>query len=128
MLIAGSGKDLNKLTTRAEVQRDFGTPVASGTEEGKPYDEFRTHRKISDNAAAQVYGMGAVFFGLPEVVFFPMEVCRVSWQTIAGQTLRFTYDEQGNVKSVKNNGESLEYIPHHDEPAKKGEKPPPTGP
>jgi YD repeat-containing protein len=129
MLIAGSGKDLNKLTTRAEVQRDFGAPVASGSEEGKSYDEFRTRRKISDNGAAQALGtLSGMSFGLAEVVLFPMEVWRVSWQAVAGQTLRFTYDEEGNVKSVKNDGEPLEFIPHYDKPADKQEKPPPTGP
>ena len=42
--IAGSGLDLCKLTTQAQVHEKFGSPIASGPS----FEEFTTRRKIAE--------------------------------------------------------------------------------
>ncbi|MDY3561043.1 hypothetical protein R5W23_002302 [Gemmata sp. JC673] len=111
-LVATSGKDVGALATRDEVQHDFGTPVVSGSVEGQPYDEFRTHRKISEGWKSIYYSMGyVVTLGFGEVIWLPNELYRATRRSIVGQTVRFVYDEAGNVKSVQLDGEAIPNAP-----------------
>ena len=101
-----SGKDLGVLATQEEVQKDFGSPVACGEEDGKSYEEFRTHQKISESWKQEYYLLGfAVTFGLGEVIWFPTEVYKATHRSIMGQTIRFVYDSQGYVKDVRLDGD-----------------------
>ena len=107
-LVISSGKDLGALATREEVLEDFGTPVVCGEVDGKFYEEFRSHRKISESWR-QPYDLFAdsVTLGFAEVILFPSEVYIASRRSIMGQTIRFVYDSDGYVKSVQLDGKNL---------------------
>lgn len=104
---------MGALATQAEVQQDFGAPVASGRVGDHSYEEFRTRRKISEGWKSIYYCMGyVVTLGFGEVVWLPSELYRATRRSIVGQTLRFVYDEEGNVKSVQLDGEGIPNAPH----------------
>jgi hypothetical protein len=108
LMIARCGKDLSVLETREEVRKDFGEPVASGVEDGQPYEEFRTRRKIVNEQEVYSLNMGlAMTGGLIEFIAFPLEVYEAMKATIAGQNLRFYYDGLGNVRYCQLNGQSV---------------------
>jgi hypothetical protein len=100
--IAQSGKDLGSLSTREEVRNEFGTPTSSSISTDSfdaPYDEFVTRRKIVD--PDPVNGMPAgLSLWLSEVAEFPGELLRNERRVVFGQTLRFEYDNEGNVRSA----------------------------
>jgi hypothetical protein len=106
-LIASSGINLETLPTREQVQAEFGSPRASGEVEGKPYEDYRTHRKISEgyyrNEGFAMFYVMTLGFG--EFVLFPCEVGSTAKQVLVGQNLRFIYDENGKVKEVRRDGE-----------------------
>src|SRR5262249_11667747 len=104
-IVAGRGKDLGKLNTREQVHAVFGTPTTTGENDGKSFEEFRSHCKLSERWK----GEGLVMFdfmtlGLGEFITFPSELCRAARQRIIGQTLRFTYNEEGHVTEHLVNG------------------------
>jgi YD repeat-containing protein len=101
LMIARSGLDLDRFKTREQVQGCFGHPITTGTEEGKTFECYRTHRKISDETGYKMnLGMGvAMTFGIGEVIAFPYELILVGRRTIVGQEVWFSYDEQGRVIS-----------------------------
>jgi len=106
--IAESGSDLSKLTTREQVQEEFGKPCASGETEGQPFEDFRTRRKISEWYRSWALGNGIVFtFGLAEFIDFPAELMLLGRRTLFGQDVRFTYDSAGKVTRVYLDGEWL---------------------
>lgn len=114
-MVASSGKDLNYLTTRDEVHKEFGKPKESGTADGNSYEEFRSHQMIAEPGGA--IGMTMVNFatlGLAEFVLFPAELYKVSSRSITGQSIRFSYDESGNVVGASINGEPIAWSPHRD--------------
>lgn len=124
-LIASSGQNLSKLTTQDEVRASFGSPVATGQVDHKPYEEFSTHRKIADTDASMRLCMVAVAScGFSECLFFPLEVFSVSRQALVGQRLRFTYDEAGNVTAITFDGKPV-MLPPREVP---GSAPPPVTP
>src|SRR4051812_8457773 len=103
--VASRGEDLNALATREQVRRAFGNPPTSN--ESQPYDEFRTHRKISERWRGEYLLIPCVATcGLSEVVLLPRELFVAARQVVAGHSLRFDYDADGNVVAVALNGES----------------------
>jgi hypothetical protein len=104
MVIAASGQDVEALGTRGEVRDAFGTPSASGTTaDGRAYDEFHTRKKVSD--ADPLDGLRFMMtLGLYEFVALPAELCRNTWRISVGQTLRFEYDDAGNVTRAPRTG------------------------
>ncbi|VTR93239.1 unnamed protein product [Gemmata massiliana] len=75
-LIASRGQDLSELTTKKVVHATFAKSVVRYGE-GCPYDEFRTHRKISENWRCEYLAMaGVCTLGLAEFVNVPCELFR----------------------------------------------------
>ena len=108
LMIANCGKDLSVLDDREQVRKEFGKPVASGVEDGKTYEDFRTHWKVVDFTETACLGMGlAMTFGFGEFLAFPHEVYRALHATIAGQDVRFYYDDSGTVVKCVLNGEFM---------------------
>lgn len=109
--LALSGKDLSGLTSREQVHEQFGTPIAGGPEKAGGFEQFRTRRKISDVGRAQRLGLGfCMLYGVPEIVYFPLELCRIGKHTVLGQDLRFCYDSAGRVSAVYLDGEELTFL------------------
>jgi hypothetical protein len=107
-LLATSGKDLGTLPTREQVREEFGTPVASGVEDGKHFEDFHTRRKIADRRGYFGYPMGyAMTLGLIEFYALPRQLFITSKRSVLGQDLRFIYDETGKVVQVQFDGEPL---------------------
>jgi hypothetical protein len=102
LLIATSGKDVLKYETRDEVHAEFGEPTASGIEDGEYFEEYHTRRKIVGQPdwlwtlKVGIYGT----YGLVEFIAFPAEAIGLGETWIAGRTLRFNYDIDGNRTSV----------------------------
>lgn len=104
-LIAYSGQDVGKLANKTQVHASFGTPTNLGNEEGREFEEYRTRRKISEPQVANLIAIADIMtLGLLELWHFPAGICQNTWTTIFGQTLRFEYDDNGNVKEVFING------------------------
>jgi hypothetical protein len=111
MLIAQSGKDLNICATREEVRAELGEPCASGVEEGKRFEEYRSRWKISEAGSygCLTYGMGfAMTFGASELLLFPQALYLLGKRTVLGQTVRVTYDDAGIVTGLYLDGEDLD--------------------
>ena len=107
-LVAMSGKDVSTIATMEQVHKDFGKPTAVGVADGKDYEEFKTHSKIADPQRAGVLLLGDLMTsGLMELFLFPYEVACVTETTIAGETLRFSYDANGSVTDVYVDGEQV---------------------
>jgi hypothetical protein len=107
-LMARSGEDLGKLSTREQVHQVFGEPLFLDTVDGTPFEEFLTRRKISEMDLAGRLSMGlAMTYGLLEFVEFPTELYRNGERIVLGQSLCFHYDQSGVVKAVYLNGEKL---------------------
>jgi YD repeat-containing protein len=111
MLIADSGQNLSQLATRAEVREAFGPPTATTEPDA---DVYETRRKIAEPSR----GVGALGFpwlvscGAAELVLFPHELYVNARRVAAGQTLRFTYDADGNVESIRLNGTEQASVGH----------------
>jgi hypothetical protein len=106
MLIASSGKDLSQLKTRDEVREQFGEPMMSCNEEGRDFDDFRSHRKIAYQLRTAGYSMSlAMTLGLGEFITFPYEVYETGKDVIVGQDVRFYYDENGRTTECLVNGD-----------------------
>jgi hypothetical protein len=107
-LVAGSGKRLDAITTQEQARRDFGAPVASGVVEGQPYDDFRTHRKVSEGWKGIYFCMGDAWtLGLGEVVWLPHELYVAARRSILGQTVRFVYEPDGSESRVLLDGDHV---------------------
>jgi hypothetical protein len=106
--MARRGQDLSPLITREQVHQEFGEPTFAETVDGTPYEEFQTQRKICEYRRAISIGMGGVMsWGLIELIAFPDEHYRNEQRLFLGQTLRFQYNQSGNVTKVYLNGEYL---------------------
>jgi hypothetical protein len=104
--IAQSGKDTTQLTTREQVRQEFGKPELSSTENDKDFDDFRFHGKVANEAKADNYRMAfAVTFGLGELLTFPVELFETGRDLMAGQDIRFYYDQNGRTSECLVNGE-----------------------
>ena len=114
MFIAASGKDLSKLTTKEQVHKEFGEPVATDVLKGELCEDFRTHWKIADPMASCSGGMAfAMTYGAIELIAFPCQLFLVGRGALMGQDLRFAYDDSGTVTAVYLNGEAFrtEWMP-----------------
>lgn len=110
--VVSSGTKLGDFGSREQVQAEFGPPVASGAVEGKPFEEFRTRRKIAEPEKVIYVVMGdVVTFGFGELVWFPQQSFIAARRSIRGQTLRFVYDESGTVTGVTLDGEYAMFPP-----------------
>jgi hypothetical protein len=109
MLIAQSGKDLSKLTTKEEVHSEFGEPDKTGVVDGHPCDDYCTRRKISEPVRSDRMGLCiAMTFGMAEFVAFPVEFCTLCGRSVLGQNLRFAYSDDGEVIRVFLDGDKLD--------------------
>lgn len=109
-LVIYSGEDPVKATTRDEARRAFGRPDASGVADGRPYDDFRSHRKIEESMREQDLSIEMlVTLGLSEVWNFPKELARAAWLCVKGHRIRYEYDAGGRVTSIYLNGDRLSY-------------------
>jgi hypothetical protein len=107
-LVAISGKDVSTYASMEQVRKDFGKPAAKGMADGRDYEEFSSHAKISDPQKAGVLIMGNLMTcGLMELFLFPYELCCAGHNVIAGETVRFAYDAQGNVTDVYVDGDQV---------------------
>jgi hypothetical protein len=111
MLIAGSGQRLSELATRAEVHEAFGTPPAS-PEPG--VDEYRSRRKVEEWDRGP--GQSGIYWVMGGWLFEPYLLSRELYfnarRVAVGQTVRFTYDADGNVKSISLNGKEQPSVGH----------------
>jgi len=112
VFIAEMGKDLSVLKTRDDVHAAFGDPVAIGTADGKPFEEYHTRRKISDyERLGEGYCMlWAATFGGIELLCLPHELYLQGRRTVLGQTLRFRFDAHGTVTGATLDGQELEEV------------------
>jgi YD repeat-containing protein len=111
-MIASCGKDLSPLETKADVRAQLGDPVAIGVEDGAPFEEYRTRRKISRSGAPPYCGPGYAMLGIMtcgtvELILVPYELYLVGSGALLGQRLRFTYDTADRVTRVTLDGEPL---------------------
>ena len=119
-IVASRGVELSDLTTKEQVHRTFGTPVTGGIEgqPGQAYEEFRTHRKISERWKGEYLLIPCVVtLGLSEFVYFPRELFCATRQLIVGQSIRFGYDIHGNVTTVDGGGPPNSIRPRMSSPA-----------
>jgi hypothetical protein len=110
VMIAGSGKDLGSLTTKAQVHTQFGEPSATGIEGGKAFEDFRTRQKVAtwDQSQKEVYAMLMVMtLGTAELVFTPYEVYLLGVRTMIGQTVRVAYDANGKIADLYLDGKPI---------------------
>jgi hypothetical protein len=104
-VVAYTGQDLSPLVTRAHVHQEFGEPTDSGETDGAFYEEFQTRRKIREEERSVGLNMGSsMTFGLIEFVSLPAELYRDGERILRSETLRFEYDQSGNVMKVYLNG------------------------
>jgi hypothetical protein len=111
--LAGAGKDVSELTTREQVRKEFGKPTIISSEDDKEFDEFRFHGKIANDSKADEYRAAmAMTLGLGEFLTFPLAVFETGRDFVAGQEIRFYYDENGRTSECLVNGEH----PYLDDP------------
>jgi hypothetical protein len=111
--VAGSGTEVSQLTTREQVLKQFGQPTLSSTEDDKNFDEFRFHGKIANEPKADEYRAAfAMTLGLGEFLTFPLAVFETGRDLVAGQEIRFYYDQNGHTSECLVNGEH----PYLDDP------------
>jgi hypothetical protein len=104
-LIEYTGEDVNKWTNKSQVHESYGTPTSCGNADGREFEEFETHRKISDpNDGALKLFLGLGTCGLSELWFFPVSLVGNTFNALAGQTVRFEYGNEGEVQRVLVNG------------------------
>jgi YD repeat-containing protein len=109
-MIAGVGKDLGDVETKAEMHDALGEPVARGLANGEPYEEFRTRMVIADDQSASDEGYALLLFiscGTSELVTVPYQLGLLCKRSLAGQVVRVTYDQNGHVTQVDRDGESV---------------------
>lgn len=109
--MAQRGENLGKLATREEVHQSFHQPTAILTHGSDIVEEYHTRRKIAEPMRGAGLGMGfAMTCGLTEFIAFPCECYRFSRRVLLGQSLAFTYDASGNIKSMTLDNEPLGYM------------------
>jgi YD repeat-containing protein len=106
-LIAQSGQDLSQIASKEEMRAALGQPVAKGVVDGCPYEDFRTRKVIANRLFGD--GDGYVIWwvttlGTIDLIGVPSELCGLAGRTLFGQTIRVTYDKNGNVQDVIRNG------------------------
>ena len=122
-LVATSGKNPGTLANREEVRQTFGTPAATGLEDGRYYEDFYTRRKIADWHGMTGYSMGyAMTLGFIEFYCLPRQLFITSKRSVLGQDLRFVYDETGKVVQVRLDGQLLPVYSGPGAPWKSGPK------
>ena len=116
--VAARGVDVNALDTKEQAHHAFGTPATSGGAD-QPYDEFRTHRKLSERWRGEYLVIPCVVtLGLSEIVLLPVELYGAARQRVVGHTLRFGYDADGNVITASIDGETPHWLWRRQPPVK----------
>ncbi|HEV8062776.1 MAG TPA: hypothetical protein VGP68_23045 [Gemmataceae bacterium] len=111
-MIAQSGKDLEPIVRRDQVHREFGEPQATGVTDGQTFDDYKTNLKISEpQRAADLSMSDAMTFGFEEFIAFPQELYLLCSRKMFGQTIRFTYNAEGNVTGVYLDDERIDFSP-----------------
>ncbi len=111
--IARAGTDPTEFKTKEEVHAKFGEPYAKGTEDGAVYEDYFTRQKIASRPPWLGEGYVMVLFmtfGTVDLFLVPQELYLTTKRTIAGQTLRFTYDNLGNVIKRQRDGNADEIM------------------
>lgn len=101
-LIARSGKNVEIWKTRDQIRDVMGTPVTTGIEDGREFDDFVTHKKIAEDS--RIYGLSVYFAmtcGFSEILTLPNEAYRAIRNMTVGTDLRFYYDANGRITSIK---------------------------
>ena len=95
-LIAQSGRDIMAMDNRDAVRHKLGSPIASGTEEGRCFDDFRYRGKVREPVAASGFYMAdAMTWGLVEFIAFQIALHDACCRCFRGQDLRIYYDGTG---------------------------------
>lgn len=100
-LIARSGKNVEIWETREQIREVLGTPMTTGIEEGREFDDFVTCKKIEEDS--RIYGLSVSFAmtcGFSEFITFPNEAYRAIRNMIVGTDLRFYYDANGRITGM----------------------------
>jgi YD repeat-containing protein len=133
LLIARSGTDLYKLSTREQVHEKFGDPCTTGTIEGQPFEgqqfeTFLTRQKISEDYFVTAHHCMeiAMTYGLLEFIAFPHELYLLGRRSLFGQNIRFTYDATGNVTSANQEDDKSRSRSSLESPVPMEHQPPPT--
>lgn len=104
--ILRTGFDTRQLETREDVRREFGDPDSNGEQDGHPFDDIHTRRKVKQRMDAWVAECGsAATFGLFDLVGVPASLTQIAYRSVAGQDLRFVYDSNGKLTHVLRDGE-----------------------
>jgi hypothetical protein len=105
IFVAQAGKDLSHVRTRQDAHAEFGPPAAQGVDDGKPFEEFRTRRKIAERFRAGTHSMalGMTMF-LYELYLFPRELYFLAKCGLVGQTVQVTYNPDGSVCGMRIDG------------------------
>ena len=104
-MIAESGLDLGALPNKEAVHEAVGQPIASGTEDGLYFEEYRTRRKLAEPQPLRCWGEGYAMLlvmtcGLSECITVPHEAFILGRRTLLGQPIRVTYGDDGAVHDV----------------------------
>lgn len=119
LMIARSGKDLDKVTTREQARAELGRLVESGEKDGRAYDLFHYHGKVRvDWAEGTAMGMGwammfGMTFGLVELVCLPQEMYKLARGLVIGQDIEVSYDQAGKVTGFQVGGRTWSGPPVH---------------
>lgn len=102
MLIANSGRNIDRYENRSEVHRALGKPSASGLEGAERFEDYRFRGKIADRNEAQGLGMAAgLTLGLSEVVFAPAMLVALPFELFEQHEVRYYFDEAGKVTRLE---------------------------
>lgn len=105
MFIAKAGKDISLLKTRGDAHAEFGPPTAAGMDDGLPFEEFQTRRKISEPFRASTHSMAlGMTICLYEFYLFPRELYFLAKGGLAGRTVRVTYNPDGSIRGGRIDG------------------------
>ncbi|MEI7683827.1 MAG: hypothetical protein WCL32_02290 [Planctomycetota bacterium] len=112
LMIARCGTDLYALENKQMVRCKLGEPVASGFDIGKPFEDYRTRRIIAEQYPARCFGPGygmllIMTCGTSELVSVPYELCILGRRSLLGHTVRVYYEEDGSIRFVQLDEESL---------------------
>lgn len=100
LFIAKAGEDISHIKTRGDAHAEFGPPTADGVDDGLPFEEFQTRRKISEPFRASTHSMAlGMTMCLYEFYLFPRELYFLAKGGLVGRTVRVTYNPDGSIRS-----------------------------
>lgn len=99
MLIADSGRDLNRYKSRAEVRSALGEPIAAGADGRHAFEDYRFRGKLRDRGSAQGAGTaGAMTLGLSEIFVVPPMLIALPGQMFETHEVRYYFAAGGEVE------------------------------